>query len=255
MVNIYLFITDNFRLDRDAQLEGRIDHPTYEDITFSPTVTVVDDDDDDNDDVLLGIPDTQLHDPRVLTNLNNNRPTYFVIDHENGTLYVHENEDVIPQNQNIGENVLQLNRDDISEIALDDTHYNINSLNSIQPQDDIHLNDSSEDEDAIIDSESDDEYDSSDENEQRDEILESNQNVSGDVHTNDDINQTNSADEERTRTGTIVSLNEVVEARNSSSVEDTNGAIEGAISQVPVLNEQRIAPVDSSSESNDTSIN
>ncbi|CAF2963718.1 unnamed protein product, partial [Rotaria sp. Silwood2] len=56
------------------------------------------------DDEPFGVSNAQLHDEGSLTNLNNNQNTFCIIVdgnghvNEDGTLYTHTNEDIIPQN-------------------------------------------------------------------------------------------------------------------------------------------------------------
>ncbi|CAF0943989.1 unnamed protein product [Rotaria sp. Silwood1] len=238
-----------YRTDRDAQAEGRVDCPSDETLTFSRAVIVVNNEQ-------LSIEDTQPHDAGVLIGLNNNRPTYFMIDNENGhvnenaTLYTTMNDDTIAQNLQIGENAQVLNNNDAPEIALDNLTCNINPLNSIESQDDMQSSDSSDEEDRILGSESgfdsDDEYDSSDDNEERNQILENNENLDNRVENDNRLDHTNPDNEQRSRTDTLLSHNEPMEMQEnvSAPLEGARQTIEDTTYRVPILNQKQTGLTD-----------
>ncbi|CAF4905724.1 unnamed protein product [Rotaria sp. Silwood1] len=238
-----------YRTDRDAQAEGRVDCPSDETLTFSRAVIVVNNEQ-------LSTEDTQPHDAGVLIGLNNNRPTYFMIDNENGhinenaTSYTTMNDDIIAQNLQIGENAQVLNNNDAPETALDNLTCNINPLNSIESQDDMQSSDSSDEEDRILGSESgfdsDDEYDSSDDNEERNQTLENNENLINHVENDNQLDHTNPDNEQRSRTDTLLSHNEPMEMQEnvSAPLEGARQTIEDTTYRIPILNQKQTGLTD-----------
>ncbi|CAF4500127.1 unnamed protein product, partial [Rotaria sp. Silwood2] len=194
------------------------------------------------DDEPFGVSNAQLHDEGSLTNLNNNQNTFCIIVdgnghvNEDGTLYTHTNEDIIPQNLHPGENVLYLNNNNVSETVFDNLTWKLKTIfdirilcYSIESDHDAHSNNSSEEEDAIIGSEngseSNDEYDSTNENEKENEIIKNTQNVNYHAQTNDQINQINGADEEHTRRDTVLEIQENVSVSSEDDNQITTSAI------------------------------
>ncbi|CAF1231948.1 unnamed protein product [Rotaria sordida] len=246
-----------FRVDRDAQAENRAGHPVDETFTFSTTVMTADDEP-------LGIQDTQPHGTEVLAGLNNARPTYFIINDENGdvnedaTSYTMTNGNIIAQNLQIGVNiqVMNNNENEPPQTVVDDSTCNINPLDSVESQDDIQSSDSSDEEDPILGSESgfdgDDEYDSSDDNEERDQIIENAENLN-----NHQLDQTNLDNEQRTRTDTILLHNEAMEMRENASapIEGVQQTIEGATCRTPIHNQKQTSPTNLNTESSEESTN
>ncbi|CAF1319243.1 unnamed protein product [Rotaria sordida] len=210
-----------FHVNRDAQAEGRTDHPIDENFTFSTTVTVVDDEP-------LPIQDTQPHDREVLATLNNTQPTYIIIngedDHlnEDATLYTNvHNNIIIPIVQNgINIQVMNNNENESPQIVVDDEIYNINPLDPVESQDDTESSGSSDKEDKIASLGSgfdgDDEYDSSDDNEERGQPLPTTEYLNGHIENNNQFDQTNNVNEQPVTTNTVLSRNQPLDIHNVS---------------------------------------
>ncbi|CAF4236960.1 unnamed protein product, partial [Rotaria sordida] len=270
---IYCFITDYFRVDRDAQAEGRTDYPIDETFTFSTTVIVVDDEP-------LPIQDTQPHDREVLAGLNNTRLAYIIIndedDHlnEDATLYTNMNDNIIiPIVQNgINIQVMNNNENELPQIVVDDEIYNINPLDPVESQDDTKSSDSSDEENKIASLGSgfdgDDEYDSSDDNEERGQTSPNNENLNNHIENNNRLDQTNNVNEQPATTNTIPSCNQPLDIHNFAdlieraqqtieriqrTIRRVQQTIEGATCLIPILNYEQASPNDLNTKSSDES--
>ncbi|CAF1295179.1 unnamed protein product [Rotaria sp. Silwood1] len=246
--------------NRDAQAEGRTAYSSDQTIILSPTVIITNDEQ-------LSIEDRQAHDAGVLRGINNNRPTYVITYNQNThvnqdlTLYTTTNDNIFARNVQTGENIQFLNNNDISEPVVDDPTYNVNLLNSVEPQDDIESNDRSDDEqDLIISSESGfdggDKYDSIDDNESRDRILQTAENLNNNVQNNHQLDQTIFDNEQRTRTDTLLSHHEPIEMQENVSVliEDARATIEDATCLISIFNQKQTNPTDLNIESDEIRI-
>ncbi|CAF1158702.1 unnamed protein product [Rotaria sordida] len=276
---IYFVITVYVQSNRNAQIEGRTAHPTDETFKFSTTVI-------DADDEPLAIENTLSHDEGVLIGLNNNRHTYSIINNENGdanedaSLYTAMNDNIITQNLQIGENAQVLNSNGVPELVLDDPTYNINPLNSVEPNDHIQSSNSTEKEQILSSGSSfdddneyvlinNDEYDLARDNEyvlvnnveynltndneyilidindQRDQTLSNTKNLNNHLENDNQLDQTNPTNEQHTRiSNTVLSHSEAVENQENVSApfENAQRTIEGATCLTLILHQKQTDP-------------
>ncbi|CAF3906070.1 unnamed protein product [Rotaria sordida] len=260
---VYFVITVYVQSNRNAQIEGRTAHPTDETFKFSTTVI-------DADDEPLAIENTLSHDKGVLIGLNNNRHTYLIINNENGdanedaSLYTATNDNIITQNLQIGENAQVLNSNGVPELVLDDPTYNINPLNSVEPNDHIQSSNRNEKEQILSSGSSfdddneyvlinNDEYDLARDNEyilidindQRDQTLSNTKNLNNHLENDNQLDQTNPTNEQHTRiSNTVLSHSEAVENQEnvSASFESAQRTIEGTTCLTLILHQKQTDP-------------
>ncbi|CAF1082185.1 unnamed protein product [Adineta steineri] len=211
-----------YPLYRDAEAEGRSAHPTDEPVTFSLATTIVE---------VIDAEFINADEHNIHVNLNDVPYIQPVLNNENGNF--------IPldiQNAPIGHDIAD--EDTVSQDAIDNPTCNINPVRSVQSQDNISSDNSSDDE---CTSSCQSGFDSDDEDEISDDDLQTGAVllVNDDIHTNVQDNSLSSGEnlvhEQTITTGT--SSNEVIE-----TIENVTTITESSVyfDRIPVIDLPKI---------------